>query len=219
LQIGGIPGGLQRSVQESIGAEVAFEPISFRGTVYRNSTFNLTDAIGTNRGGGFGVDRFLTRSTGDSYGLELSAQGALSENMFFMAAYTLSRSTREIEGRTLPSAYDRTHVAQVALLFDLGHHWKTGVRNLFYTGFPADEAGPGRVASTHPPRTKPFYRLDVRLSKRWVWPSGAFVGLVFDMQNATLAKEVFDVKCTATECTPREIGPITIPTLAFETGF
>jgi hypothetical protein len=219
LQIGGIPGGLQRSVQSSFGADVSFPPFEFEATAYRQSTFNLTDAIGANRGAGFGTERFLARSTGDSFGLELSAKSALSEHMFIYAAYTLSRSTREIDGRTVPSAYDRTHVAQLALLFDLGHHWKAGVRNVFYTGFPADEAGPNRQPSTHPDRTRPFYRLDVRLSKRWVWPSGTYVGLVFDMQNATLARETFDVKCTDRQCSPREIGPITIPTLAFEAGF
>lgn len=218
LQIGGIPGGLQRSIQESFGVYLNFEPIDARATVYRQSTFNLTDAIGV-RGDGFGAARFLKRTTGDSYGLELSVKGALSKDIFFLGAYTLSRSTRDKDGRTIPSGFDRTHMAQFALLFDLGHHWKAGVRNVFYTGFPADEAGPNRLPSEHPDRTPPFYRLDVRLAKRWVSSKGAYVGLVFDMQNATLAREVFDVKCTDAGCKPRYIGPITIPTLNFEAGF
>lgn len=218
LQIGGIPGGLQRGIQESFGVYLDVEPIAARATVYKQSTFNLTDAIGV-RGDGFGAERFLQRTTGDSYGLELSVKGALRKDIFFMGAYTLSRSTRDKAGRTIPSAFDRTHMAQFALLFDLGHHWKAGARNVFYTGFPADEAGPGRLPSEHPDRTPPFYRLDVRLSKRWVWPKGTYFGIVFDMQNALLAREVFDVKCTDAGCKPRYIGPITIPTLNFEAGF
>lgn len=218
LQIGGIPGGLQRSVQQSFGVYVNVEPIDARATVYKQSTFNLTDAIGI-RGDGFGTARFLQRTTGDSYGLELSVKGAFSKDIFFVGAYTLSRSTRDKDGRTIPSAFDRTHMAQFALLFDLGNGWKAGARNVFYTGFPADEAGPGRLPSEHPDRTPPFYRLDIRLAKRWVWPKGTYVGLVFDMQNATLAREVYDVKCTDDGCEPRYIGPITIPTLNLEAGF
>lgn len=219
LQIGGIPGGLQRALQTSFGAEGDAGPVDLRGSVFRQATFNLTDAIGANRGGGFGAERFLTRSTGDAYGLELSARGALSPSIFFLASYTLSRTTREIEGRAVPSAYDRTHVAQVAFLYDLGKNWKAGLRSLIYSGFPAEEAGSGAELSTDPPRVKPFFRLDARLSKRWVFGERAYVGLVFDFQNVTLAKEVFDVKCENGQCEPREIGPITIPTTVFEAGY
>jgi hypothetical protein len=206
-------------VQASFGAEVDARPVDLRATVYRQTTFNLTDAIGANRGTGFDTARFLTRTTGDGYGLELSAKGALTERIFFVLSYTLSRSTRQIAGETVPNAYDRTHVVQVALLYDMGHNWKGGVRNVFYTGFPAYNPGPNEIAGYPHDRTKPFYRLDVRLSKRWTWPSGTYAGLIFDFQNALLAKEVFDVSCSTKECTPREIGPITIPTLAFEAGF
>lgn len=218
LQIGGIPGGLQRSLQTSFGAEGETGPIDVRGSVFRQATFNLTDAIGKNRGGGFGAERFLDRSTGDSYGLEVSARGALSRSIFFLASYTLSRTTRSDEGRVVPSAYDRTHVAQVAFLYDLGKNWKAGLRSLLYSGFPAEEVSAGDLAS-NPDRVKPFFRLDARLSKRWIFGERAYVGLVFDMQNVTLAKEVFDVTCEEGKCTPREIGPITIPTLVFEAGY
>ncbi len=218
MQIGGIPGGLQRALQQSFGAELATGPIDLIAGVFRQVTFNLTDSIGGKRGGGFASDRFLTRSTGDGYGLELSAKGAVSRNIFFLASYTLSRTTRQIEGTTLPSAYDRTHVAQAATLFDFGKNWKGGVRGLFYTGFPADEESPYRRPSADPDRVKPFFRLDVRLSKRWVFRR-TFVGLAFDVQNATLAKEVFDVSCGESGCVPREIGPIAIPTMLIEAGF
>ena len=183
------------------------------------ATFDLTDALGTGRGTGFGADRFIGRSVGDAYGLELSARGALARNIFFLASYTLSRTTRSRDGSTVPSAYDRTHVAQAALMFDLGRNWKAGLRSLLYSGFPADEGGEGRIAREDPDRVRPFYRLDLRVSKRWIWEGGRYVGLVFDFQNATLAKEVFDVQCDDDGCSPREIGPLTIPTLAFEAGF
>ncbi len=219
LQIGGIPGGLQRALQTSFGGEGEFGPMDLRATVFRQASFNLTDSIGNGRGDGFGVDRFLNRTQGDAYGLELSARGAISKSIFFLASYTLSRSTREDDGVVYPSAYDRTHVAQLAFLYDLGRGWKAGVRSMFYTGFPADEGTESGERSTSPERVKPFFRLDARLAKRWVFGERNYVGLVFDFQNVTLSREVFDVTCENGECQPRYIGPITIPTTVFEAGF
>jgi hypothetical protein len=186
--------------------------------VFRQATFNLNDAIGTNRGGGFGPDRFLDRTTGDAYGLEVSAREALSRSIFFLASYTLSRSTRTFEGKRVPSAYDRAHVGQLAVLYDLGKNWKAGLRTLAYSGFPAEEVTQGTLGAS-PDRVRPFFRLDARLSKRWLLSERAYVGLVFDMQNVTLSREVFDVLCEDGVCKPREIGPISIPTLVFEAGY
>ncbi|WP_437668916.1 TonB-dependent receptor plug domain-containing protein [Sorangium sp. So ce131] len=219
LQIGGIPGGLQRSLQSSFGVEVGLGPVELSATGFRQVTFGLSDPIGTGRGSTLSAERFLTRSLGDTYGLELGARGALRRNLFFLASYTLSRSTRTRGAATLPSAYDRTHVAHVALLYDLGKGWRGGIRHVFYTGFPADEIAPGRAASEHPDRIRPFYRLDMRLSKRWALGARSYLGLVFDLQNATLTKEVFDVSCDDRGCTPETFGPITMPGLAIEGGF
>ena len=220
LVIGGIPGGLQRSLQSSFGAEVRLGPIEVVAAVFRQATFGLTDAIGTGRGTDLDTDRFLRRTQGDTYGLEIGAQGPLRRDMVFLLSYTLSRATRRAEdGRTIPSAYDRTHVAQFALLYDFGGGWRGGFRHVFYTGFPADEVGPDREPAEDPPRVKPFYRVDARLSKRWAVGKKGWVSLVMDVQNATLSKEVFDVACTAKGCTPQTIGPVSIPALALEAGF
>ncbi len=219
LHIGGLPGGLQRSLQTSFGAEVRVGPVEAVATAFHHAIFNLNDPVGSERGGGFTAARFLTRSLGNTYGLELGARGALRRDMFFVFAYTLSRATRTRAGHTVPSAYDRTHVVQAALLFDLGRGVRAGFRHVFYSGFPADEVTEGREPSAHPDRTRPFYRLDVRLSKRWKVGARGYVELALDLQNATLSKEVFDVSCDAKGCTPRPIGPLTIPTLALEGGF
>lgn len=219
LQIGGLPGGLQRSLQTSFGAELRKGPIEIVTTVFRQATFNLTDPIGTGRGTELDSARFLTRSLGDAYGLEIGARGAFRKDLLFFASYTLSRATRRTLGRVLPSAYDRTHVIHAALLYDLGNHWRAGVRHVFYSGFPADEIAPGREPSENPDRVRPFYRFDLRVSKRWIVGERGYISLVFDCQNATLSKEVFDVACDGNRCTPRTLGPVTIPGLALEGGF
>jgi hypothetical protein len=219
LQIGGLPGGLQRSLQTSFGAELRKGPMELVTTIFRQATFNLTDPIGTGRGTELDSSRFLTRSTGDAYGLEIGARGALRRDILFLTSYTLSRATRRTGGRVLPSAYDRTHVVHAALLFDLGNNWRAGVRHVFYSGFPADEIAPGREPAESPDRVRPFYRFDFRLSKRWIVGERGYVSLILDCQNATLSQEVFDVACDGDTCTPRTLGPVTIPGLALEGGF
>lgn len=229
LVVGGLPGPLQRSLQSSFGIDTDWGPIKAEATVFRQATFEVNDPIGGERGGGFGSDRFLRRSTGDAYGLEISALGALRRDIFFYAAYTLSRSTRRADAEeaveaggvptTVPSSYDRTHVAHAALLYDFGRGWRGGLRYVFYSGFPADEINPYRERALDPERTAPFFRLDARISKRWLLGATSWVGIVFDMQNATLAKETFDVQCDELDCTPRKLGPLAIPTLGLEAGF
>lgn len=222
LQIAGIAGGLQKSMQSSFGVEVKLAPIPIEvgASVFNQIMFNLTDPIGTDRGTTLGPERFLTRSKGNAYGLELNARGALRKDMLFVASYTLSRSTRTgNSGIAVPAAVDRTHVAHVAILYEFNKHWRGGVRHVFYSGFPAEEAGTGRPPNPNPDRTRPFYRLDIRVSRRWVVGKTGFVGLVFDLQNATLSKEVFDVTCSEGICQPRTLGPITIPGLSLEGGF
>jgi hypothetical protein len=198
---------------------VSAGPIEMVVTMFRQATFDLSDPIGTGRGTNFGPARFLTRSLGDAYGLELGARGALRHNLFFVASYTLSRATRSRDGKTLPSAFDRTHTAHLALLYELGNNWRAGIRHVFYSGFPADEASLGRAQSEHPARVSPFYRLDLRVSKRWKLGQRGYIALVFDLENATLSKEVFDVACDDHGCAPRTIGPLTIPALVLEAGF
>jgi hypothetical protein len=219
LQIAGIPGGLQRSLQASFGAEISAGSVELGATAFRQATFGLTDPLGTGRGMALTSARFLARSLGDAYGLEIGARGALRRDLLFLASYTLSRATRRRDGLVLPSAFDRAHVLHVALLYDLGRGWRAGVRHVFYTGFPADEAAAGRTPSEHPERVRPFYRFDLRASKRWRVGARGHVGLVFDLQNATLSREVIDVTCDAEGCTPRTLGPIALPGLGLEAGF
>jgi hypothetical protein len=72
---------------------------------------------------------------------------------------------------------------------------------------------PGAAApkpDPHPPRDAAFYRLDVRLEKRWQLGQRAWISFVFEFMNVTLHKETFG---------DREIGPISIPSIGVEAGF
>jgi len=62
------------------------------------------------------------------------------------------------------------------------------------------------------PRDPAFYRIDLRLEKRWQLSLGkrTWISLVLEVMNATLHKETFG---------STEIGPVTIPSIGVEAGF
>ena len=55
-----------------------------------------------------------------------------------------------------------------------------------------------------------FYRVDVRLEKRWQLTPKAWLSFVFEVMNVTLSKETVGT---------RTIGPVTIPSVGLEAGF
>lgn len=135
-------------------------------------------------------------------------------------AYTLSRSMRSFDREHFPSAFDRTHVANLALAYDLGRRWRAGTRFVYYSGFPAEEAISGGVRSESPRRVPDFYRLDLRLEKRWRLGQRGYWAFVIEVLNSTLSKEAVDVDCDSQgECRVQEIGPVTIPSIGVEASF
>ena len=83
---------------------------------------------------------------------------------------------------------------------------------MFYTGVPKTSASNDLISvpEAHPARDPPFYRVDLRLEKRWQLTRKAWVSFVFEVLNATLSKETFGSST---------IGPVTIPSVGLEAGF
>jgi hypothetical protein len=123
-------------------------------------------------------------------------------------------------GTTTPSRFDRTHVVNAALGWDLGRGWRAGTRLVFYTGLPADlvssDVGPG--SSAKPDRLPPFFRMDARVEKRWKLGDRAWISLVLEALNAMLAQETVAVQCSF-ECQTVRIGPVALPSIGVEAGF
>ena len=181
--------------------------------------------IGPDRsgGGGQGADSagsqttanaFTVRTKGEAYGVELFLKKKLTDRIGGFLSYTLSRSTRTYDGRTYIASFDRTHVLNTALAFDLGRNWRAGTRFTFYTGLP--KAPDPTSDST---RLSPFYRVDLRLEKRWNLGKTWWISFVAEWMNATLTKEQVSTTCTLSGCTAQEIGPVTIPSIGAEGGF
>ena len=102
--------------------------------------------------------------------------------------------------------------------YRFGSGFRAGARGTFYTGVPADVAY--LAAAREPPRTTPFYRIDVRLEKRWrLNDSGAAWAVVLEVLNTTLREEALGKSCSAYVCREDRIGPVTIPSLGLEAMF
>lgn len=218
-----LAGGLQRAIQSS--ASVSYElPAGFSSSlaVFQSAFFDMTDLISliqlqrTEDREGRDVDNL--RTMGHAYGAELMLRRSLSRRLGGFLSYTVSRSRRATQRLSGPATTDRTQVLNVAASYDLGRNWRLGGRVLFYTGIPAEVAYV--EAARHPPRTPPFWRLDFKLEKRWYLERPhRYWGFNIEVLNTTLNKEKLTGSCSAHECRYEEIGPVTVPSIAFEGAF
>jgi TonB family protein len=209
----GLDSGLQESIQTSAGVELELEPsTTANATVFYNSFFDMTDVLGSNVQAGSNGEVVLDRSLGSAVGFELFIRRQMTRKLGGFLAYTLSRSLRSVDRQRFPSAFDRSHVLNAALAYQLGRGWQAGTRLVFYTGAPRYSDIRGAIAPPRPaapPRVVPFYRLDVRLEKRWALGATSWISFVAEMMNATLSKETIG---------SQRVGPITIPSLGVEAG-
>jgi hypothetical protein len=176
---------------------------------------------------------------GRAYGVELLIRRPLSKRLAGWLSYTLSRSTREAHFATLSgdtaaatvdSEFDRTHVLNAILAYDLGRGWRAGARTVVYSGAPySDLAGNVPVPPYNNHRGPWFFRLDLRLEKRWSLGKDRSIALVFEGLNVTLNREVspLGLQCIGTmtgqggttQCTQGRLGPLTIPSIGVEAFF
>lgn len=181
--------------------------------------------IGPDRSGGGGqaadsrgstrvANAFEVRTEGSSYGLELFLKRKLTSRVGGFVSYTLSRSERTANGTTYVATFDRTHVVNTAIAFDLGRMWRAGTRVTFYTGLPKLPD-----PSDDSTRLPSFFRIDLRLEKRWQLGKTWWLSAVAEWMNATLSKETVATTCTLQGCTYQTIGPVTIPSIGVEGGF
>ncbi|HEX2880091.1 MAG TPA: TonB-dependent receptor, partial [Polyangiaceae bacterium] len=209
--------GLQTGVLSSAGTEIELGN-DFLGsfTLFQNMLFEGTDAFGLMQlqRADSSIDNDTDRATAHTYGFEVYLRRPLTHRLGGFLSYTLSRSTRALGRIKAPSSFDRTHVLNLALAYDLGRAWRIGGRFLTYTGIPGEVAYP--EAATNPPRTPIFYRIDWRLEKRWRLGKTGFWAFVVEVLNTTLHKETLELSCYAHGCTSEEIGPVTVPSLGVE---
>ena len=211
--------GLQRALQSYAGVEWEHAEVTATGALFQSALFNGSDSLGllNLQRSNVSADAAVDRSVGHSYGLEVSLQRPLARRWGGLVSYTLSRSTRAFGTISGPASFDRTHVVNAAVSYDLGRGVRAGVRAVLYSGVPAEVAY--SAAAKAPPRGPLYLRLDWRLEKQWTVGDGGRVSLIAETLNTTLAKETLDVSCYAYGCSPNQIGPVTLPSLGVEASF
>jgi hypothetical protein len=217
-QVADLEGGLQEALLFSSGVAVDL-PASFksRATVYRNGFFNALDPLGGRRD--FGIDRTVidSRSTIRSAGLEFKIERPVVAGIGGFFSYTLSRTLISEGPNESVTGFDRTHVAQLALLGEIGWGVSLGARAIFYSGVP-ELNFEGSPHFTDRRRGRPYFRTDVRANKRWNLGGTKYIGVTADVLNATATKEVVRLDC-GQRCLERTAGPVVLPSLGVEGGF
>lgn len=268
LTVGRLGEGLERAVQTSHGVEWAL-PLAFSltTTFFSSRSIGLADIFAAcpgTRNAFTDGNACTTRSGGSAVGMEVYLRRAFSERLSGFLSYTLSRSTRTVPqtvfdppptpgtpaesvpvspraGRrmTIASDYDRTHVLNAALAWDIGRGFRAGLRLLMYSGRPFTPVdaenkllfGADGKLQVFPNslRLPLFHRFDVRLEKKWSFGPDRYVSLVLEGLNITFRKEATGVTCGTKAgpgdidlgygCVADEIGPIAIPSLGIEAMF
>ena len=246
---------LQTAIQMSQGVSVALPgDITAQVTGFLHTYLDLTDLTATcpsvfeagvllgNAPGIMNNLCLVEHVRGRAFGGELLLKRSFTRRLSGWIAYTLSRSTREqpadgvpppAAGPSVPmvetlASFDRTHVVNVVASYDLGRSWRAGARFVAYTGLPyTDTRNFVPVAPYNTERMPAFYRVDLRLEKRWKLARTAAIALVFEGMNVTLNKEVLGVQCGPTlgqnsrgldRCSFETLGPVSIPSVGVE-GF
>ncbi len=213
----GLPGGLAFAYQKSAGLEVLL-PLKFtlKAVGFHHSYFNLRDFAQDRGDLDFDEPQLERASPAQAFGLEFLLMRKLSERLSAFVSATLLRSEIGSTRRTAPrvSPFDRTYVAQVGGVVDLGKHWRASARFLAYRGWPTEGVGEDRTTSD---RLPPFLRVDARLEKRWMFGERRHIAVVFEGLNVTGSKEVLSRSCDDRgNCRNSDIGPLIVPSIGVE---
>lgn len=217
-QVADLEGGLQQALLWSSGVALTL-PAGFRSraTVFRNGFFRVVDPLGRRRD--FGIDRTVIdhRSTIRSAGLELKVERSVRNGIGGFVSYTLSRTVNSEGAYESVTGFDRPHVLQLALLAEIGWGVSVGARSIFYSGVP-ELNFEGAPHFTDRRRGRPYFRTDVRASKRWKLGGSKYIGVTADVLNATATREAVRLDC-GERCLERYAGPVVLPSIGVEGGF
>jgi Carboxypeptidase regulatory-like domain/TonB dependent receptor/TonB-dependent Receptor Plug Domain len=188
--------GLQRSRQASLGFESALEDrlgldLNVDTSVFYQS-LHLTDLKNSLIPDPHSQDLLQPRE-GESYGLELMVRRPMKHKLYGWLAYTLSRSSRVVDGIIVPSDWDQRHIVNLVVGYRWPRNYSTSFRFHYNSGrpYPLFNRHINDVESyVHLPS---FPQLDLRGDKRFIFDKfvlDAYVELV----NATLSQQVFDIQ-------------------------
>ena len=217
-QVADLAGGLQQAVLFSSGVKWKL-PSSVTASItgFRTAYFHALDPIGGARD--FSIDRTMLnrRSTISAAGIEIGLSRPLTRKLGGFLSYTLSHSEQTNGRRRTVSGFDRPHVFQIGLTYDFGWGIRAGIRSMLYSGVPALLLE-GSPKFTSDRRGAPYFRVDLRIEKRWKLGEKSWWAVNGEILNATSTKEVVRIDCGGV-CVERFAGPVILPSVGIEAGF
>lgn len=219
-QVGGLPGGLQKSLQweSSVDADLFW---ALRGSVgvFINQTRELSDPIGLSQSLDIDEDSAERRALGRAAGVELFLERPLTRRLGGIVSYTYSWSSRSLDTVETVPGYDRPHVFNGALSYDFGSELRASAKLALASGIPGRRVTPEGEFVFDGSRSQAFVRLDAKLSKRWRPTPHFWWGSYLEVLNATHGVQVARRTCTPSGCRDEGTGPITIPSVGLEAGW
>jgi len=75
------------------------------------------------------------------------------------------------------------------------------------------------VAGPRLPSPHPYFRLDLRAKKRWLFSERFWLAAVAELMNATFSQEITERSCNPVRCMEQRVGPIVMPSVGVEAHF
>jgi hypothetical protein len=217
-QVADLANGLQWALLWSSGFRLKLPlDMNASATVFRAGYFHALDPLGGGRD--FTIDRTALdrRATVSAAGLEVSLTRPVTNRLGGFLSYTLSRSEQSSGDQKSPSGFDRAHILQMALSYEVGPGFRVGARTVLYSGVPElNLAGTPHFTASR--RGSPFFRLDLRAEKRFRIGRTGYWGLIAEILNATSTRETVRLDCGEV-CRERTAGPVVLPSIGVEAGF
>lgn len=217
--LGGLKGGLQESLQASSTFEASLPAeMTVSLGAFINTTDKLSDPIGLSQSLAIDESSRDQRALGRAAGFELYLKRPLTRRFGGILSYTFSGASRSIGPLRTVAGYDRPHVLNLALTYDLGANWRASGKFAVMSGVPGRRTTlEGFVFDQS--RSDPFLRLDLKLSKRWYVSETYFWSAYLEVLNATNTGQVSSRICNVDSCEDRGSAPLTIPSLGVEVGW
>jgi hypothetical protein len=186
--------------------------------VFESRYTNVVDPLGQAREFRLDSKALEQRQDLTARGFELRLGRLLTRRIGGYVAYTLSWARRASGREETWSGYDRRHVFQGALAFELWWKVRASLRGLYYTGFPALELGDFGATPSETLRAPGYIRFDTRLERPFHITERFQMSVVAEVLNATGAKEALRYECGG-RCELVAAGPIVLPSLGVEATF
>ena len=190
--------GAEQAIHYALGTEFnLLERFTLDITGFYKELDNLvvsSEAV-IERDGEYVPERYSNQGSGEIYGIETLTRHEFADNFFGWLSYTFSVSKRRDtpESKLRLFDYDQTHILTLIGFYKLPRNWEVGLRWRLISGNPTTPVT-GTVVDTdwdyyvptygqvNTGRLPPFYQLDIRLDKRWIYDNWT-LNFYVDIQN------------------------------------